>query len=113
MSIQYFLWGQAAGGTSPSGPTAPPAASYGPPEQFEGNAGLLGDTVTFTRATKWVHVINVDDEFALEVSFDGGATYIIIGSGGDLKEFVQVSSLEVRGVGGVAAYQISAGLTAA
>jgi len=108
MSVKYYEWGVAKGGSTPGGGGSAPAdAAFGPPEQFGGVAVVAPTTITFTRDTKWVHVINSDVEFDLEVSLDGGANYISLSSGSELQEAAQVASLLVRG------YEISAGLTAA
>jgi len=112
MSVRYYEWGVASGGGG-STPTSPSDALYGPPEQFSGSVTNAGATITFTRPTKWVHVINNDLADDLEVSFDGGVNYITISSGGDLKENTEVSSILLRGVAGGTDYEVVAGLSAA
>jgi len=111
MTVRFFEWGQAAGGGG-SSPTAPADALYGDPEQFSGTVTNVGATITFTTLTKWVHVINADSQWDLEVSFDGGANYIVIGSGGDLQENLHLASLLLRGNAAGTDYEIAAGLTA-
>lgn len=109
MTVKYYEWGQTAGGGGDQ-PAVPADALYGPPEQFSGTVTNAGATITFTSNTKWVHVINTDVAENLQVSFDGGANYITIVSGGDLKENVSISSLVLLGAAGGTDYEISAAL---
>ena len=112
MTVRYYEWGTLAGGGG--GTVVVPAdALYGPPEQFSGAVTNVAAIITFTRDTKWVHVINADVEYDLEVSFDGGVNYITIGSGGDLQENLELSSLILRGNAAGTDYEVTAGLSAA
>lgn len=113
MGTRYFEWGSAVGSGGGTAPVAPADALYGPPDQFSGTVTNVGATITFTRSTKWVHVINADFEHDLEVSFDGGANYITIGSGGDLKQNLQLTSLDLRGNVAGTDYEVTAGLSSA
>lgn len=111
-SVKFFEWGTLVGSGGGDTPAAPSDALYGPPDQFSGTVTNVGATITFTRSTKWVHVINSDVAQDLEVSFDGGANYITIVSGGDVKQNLQLTSLELRGNVAGTDYEVTAGLSA-
>lgn len=106
MSVQFFDWGAAKGGTSPSGPAIPDTANYGSPEQFSGTLAAGNTTITFSNATKNIHIMNTHDTISLEYSLDSGSTWFGIAPYGDISEPVSVTSLLLRGTG--ATYEINA-----
>jgi len=106
--VQYYEWGNKVGGGG--GGTAPADALFGPPEQFSGVVTNVGATVTFTRPTKWVDVLNQDAEHDLEVSFDGGGSYVTIPSGGSLKEELITTSILLLGNAAGTDYEVVAAL---
>jgi len=107
MSVQFFEWGISKGGMSPSGsPTIPDEAGYGDPETFEGVLAVGDTTISFSKSTKSVHIVNTHDTIALEYNFDG--IWIGLAPYGEITEPVSVSSLLLRGAG--ATYEITAAL---
>lgn len=113
MSVKFFEWGKLTGGSTSGGGSVTPAdALYGEPEQFDGTLAAGNTTVTFSNPTKWVKVINTHVSQALEVSFDAGATWLVIAAYGSDTYYINVSSILLRNQGAVGTtYQIIAGLT--
>ena len=109
MTVRYFEWGVAKGGTTPSGASIPAEAGYGPPETFEGTLPAGNTTITFTRATKNVHIINNHDNLTLEYSLDGGVDWFNLGPYGHVTEPIAITSLLLRGAG--CTYEITAALS--
>ena len=98
MTTRYFEWGALKGGTTPSGAAIPAAASYGPPDTFDGTLPAGNTTITFTSSTKSVHIMNTHDTLSLEYSFDGGVDWFGIQPYGEVKEPIAVATMLLRGV---------------
>ena len=112
--LHHYEWGESIGDSGSSGtPAAPTDAIFGDPEQASGNVVVAPTTINFTRATKWINVINTDVEHNLEVSFDSGVNYVPIVSGDSLKSEVSVTSILLRGNAAGTNYEIVAAIVAA
>ncbi len=112
MTVLKYDWGNLTGGSSGGDtPVAPSDSSYGTPECFSGTALVGTTTITFTSATKSVHVYNRDDVESMDVSFDGGVSWITVAVGGDIREYISITSLQIRVAAGEVDYYIIAALT--
>lgn len=113
MPVLKYDWGKLTGGSSGGDtPVAPADSLYGPPEQFSGSLAAGDTTLTFSAPTKSVQVINEDDTDGFSVSFDGGTTWIPIGSYGQVRENVSVNSIILRATAANVDYAVVAVLTA-
>ena len=109
MTVKFYEFGQLVGGTSPDGPIAPAAASYGIGESFEGTVAVVGTTITLANPSKHITIKNTHDSAALEYSFDAGVTWLSLGSYGEIGEFINLTSLMLRRVGAaVVTYEVVA-----
>jgi hypothetical protein len=113
MPTKYYEWGNFVGGASGGGVPVPPAdAMYGTGQQFQGDLPIGDTTITFTAPTKSIKVINQDDADGFSVSLDGGTTWIVLGTYGQLEENVSVTSIILRATVAGVAYYVSGILTA-
>lgn len=97
MPVLFYSFGKLVGGTTPGGGVAiPDEALYGPGFYDVGILPIGDTTITFTKDTKSVQVINRDDTDPFSVSFDGGVTFINLGAYGQVRENVSVSSIILR-----------------
>ena len=101
MSVRFYSFGRLVGGSgSGGGAVAPAEALYGPEESFRGSTGAGIVTINFANATKTVTVRNTDDTDNMQVSYDG-ATWHDLGPYAAVDVNALVSSIRLRGVGGV------------
>lgn len=113
MTVMKYDWGRLSGGSSGGDtPVVPSDSLYGPPEQFSGSLGVGDTTLTFSAPTKSVQVINQDDSDGFSISFDGGTTWIAVGSYGQVRENVSVNSIILRSTVADVDYAVVAVLTA-
>jgi hypothetical protein len=68
----------------------------GTPEQHVGTAGVTAQTVTFSGPSKCVVVSHPTKNATLEVSFDGGASFVAVEGPDILTAPCRVSSMQVR-----------------
>ena len=68
----------------------------GTPEQHVGTADVAAQTVTFSGPSKHVAVLNPTKNAVLEVSFDGGASFVQVIGTDTLSLPCRVSSIQVR-----------------
>lgn len=80
----------------------------GTPEQHVGSAGVTATTVTFSGPSKSVVVTNPTKNAVLEVSFDGGASFIQLVGTDSLSLNCRVTGLMIRAVGGPLPYGVIA-----
>ena len=80
----------------------------GTPEQHVGTAGVTAQPVTFSGPTKHVVVTNPTKNAVLEVSFDGGASFIQLVGTDSLSLRCRVTGLQIRAVAGPLPYGIIA-----
>ena len=107
MSVKFYQFGVAVGGTDASGGTAAPeTALWGEPETFEGTVGAGGVTINFSSSTKGVTITNTSDLVSLEYSLDGGSTWLELELSGSIHENVSVSSLRLQRVTTDCTYEV-------
>ena len=112
MPVEYYEWGALQGGSGGS-PVVTVTFSAGAPEVFSGTATVAAATLTFTRTTTQVTVINVDDTGIMEYSLDSGATWIPLQPYGHRSHDVGAADIQVRRVGAADAdYRVVATLSA-
>ena len=80
----------------------------GTPEQRVGTVGVAAVPVTFSGPTKHVCVSNPTKNSLIEVSFNGGASYVKVPGEQALSLPCRVTGALVRGVGGTLPYEIVA-----
>ena len=68
----------------------------GTPEQHVGTAGVTAATVTFSGPSKHVAVFNPTKNAVLEVSFDGGASFVQVVGTDTFSIPCRVTSIQVR-----------------
>ena len=68
----------------------------GTPEQHVGTAGITAQTVTFSGPSKHVAVFNPTKNAILEVSFDGGASFVQVVGTDTFSISCRVTSIQVR-----------------
>jgi len=108
MSVKFYNWGTLSGGSgSGGGGTVPAGSDFGDPDPFEGTIGVAATTVTFTRDTKNVKVINTSAT-NMEISFDNGTTWLTITQFGSDSYPISVASMLLRG--NTATYEVIATL---
>ena len=80
----------------------------GTPEQHVGTAGVAAVAVPFSGPSKHVRVSNPTKNAVLEVSFNGGASFVKVPGEQALSLPCRVAGALVRGVGGTLPYEIMA-----
>ena len=111
MVVKYYNWGGVAGGGG-SNPSSPLSSNYGPPQPFVGTVAVGGTTITFSASTKSVTVRNTHDTATLEYSLNGGIVWQEVEPHGEKTEFVSITFLMLRRVGGtVVTYEVVGVLT--
>jgi hypothetical protein len=80
----------------------------GTPEHRIGTVGATPQQITFSGPTKFVIVQNIAKEEYLEVSFDGGSTFMGVISGGQIALPCRVTGLKIRSNTGSVNYEILA-----
>ncbi|TET34836.1 MAG: hypothetical protein E3J72_11920 [Planctomycetota bacterium] len=80
----------------------------GVPEHRVGTVGTTPQQITFSGPTKFIIVQNIAKEEYLEVSFDGGSTYMVVISGGQIALPCRITGLYVRSSVGSSGYEILA-----
>ena len=80
----------------------------GTPEQHVGTAGVSAQTLTFSGLTKHVAVSNPTKNGVLEVSFNGGASFIPFEGSGVMSVPCRVSSMQIRAVVGPLSFGVIA-----
>jgi hypothetical protein len=115
MTTKVYEWGKRVGGADPGGlPVAPAEAMYGLPDPITGTliGGGVDVIIPFVAATKSIQVINTHDSGSFSFSLDGGATWIVIGAYGQIKENAEVTSIMLRPSANASSYAIIAILIA-
>jgi len=80
----------------------------GTPEHRVGTIGTTPQQITFSGPTKHFIVQNTAKEDYLEVSFDGGATYMVVPGGKQIALSCRVTGLHIRSNSGSIGYEILA-----
>jgi hypothetical protein len=107
MSTSFYQWGILSGGEDPGGggPPTPSGSDYGPPEQFSGSLTGSVTTLTFSSSTKKVTVRNIDDQNALQYSFDN-STWFNYSPYGVVQEVVKTTKLYLKSTAGSSTYEV-------
>ena len=80
----------------------------GTPEQHVGTVDVVTQTVNFSGPTKHVIVSNPSHNDVLEVSFDGGVSFLQLVEGDQVSLPCSTTSVQVRGTSGPQPYSIIA-----
>jgi hypothetical protein len=80
----------------------------GTPQQFAGSVGVTALPITFSGPTKHVLVVNPSFTGTLEVSFNGGASFLQVPGRGQLSLPCRVTGIVIRSGGGTVDYGIVA-----
>jgi hypothetical protein len=103
MTVRFYEFGRPVGGSSSGGGAQAPAeANYGPGETFDGTVAAADTTINFANSSKHVTIRNTHDTASLQYSLDGGVDWFTIGPYGEIGEFISLTSLILRRIGGVA-----------
>jgi hypothetical protein len=80
----------------------------GTPEQYSGTVDVTAQTVTFSGPTKHVVVSNPKKRATLEVSFDGGSSFVTVTEASMLAMPCRVTEVQIRSTGERRDYEIIA-----
>jgi sarcosine oxidase gamma subunit len=80
----------------------------GTPEQYAGTVDVTAQTVTFSGPTKYVVVSNPKKRATLEVSFDGGSSFVTVTEASVLAMPCRVTEVQIRSTGERRDYEIIA-----
>ena len=106
--VQVNVTGEGGIATEPTLAALLAMLTPGTPEQHVGTAGVAAVPVTFSGPTKHVCVSNPTKNSFIEVSFDGGASYMTVPGEQALRLPCRVTGAMVRAVSGTLPYEILA-----